>query len=467
VSILGLTAQSHRRDSDNQNMKLDTVAVDKISLVEQIRRDNNLLSLPQVLSEVLREVGKENFSADNLAKIILRDPSLTSRLLRLSNSPFYHRFSQIKTVNQAISVLGATTVKCLTLSSSIFHPEKVAKESGVDPKALFEHVLATAAAAERIAGTVGYKAPEEAFIAGLLHDIGIMYFIHHHARLYRKVIDRSFDAATLSDAEIVVFGIDHTEAGALLAETLALPEYVLRSIRGHHDPRSFHNDDTLSMIVKLATLLAPDKFSGYELGLEERLDNIAAVSRELSISKSQIDEVSFSLLPKTIEVAEYLGVDIGDVEEMLIKANEEIWKTYLIVENLFKERQELSRNLLHQERARGAIESKNIAMATLSHYLNNAAMAIYGRSQLMRLQLKKGDSQKLLDQMPNNIEVMDSAIKKIVAVLEEMKDISPIDQKDFYNVSQALNMDDLIEKRLLKMSDEAKWDASVEIPSTV
>ncbi len=94
----------------------------KISIVDQIRRDSDLLSLPQVLSEVLKEVGKEDFSANKLADIILKDPSLTSRVLKMSNSSFYQRFAEIKTVHQAISVLGATTVKCLALSTSVFRP---------------------------------------------------------------------------------------------------------------------------------------------------------------------------------------------------------------------------------------------------------------------------------------------------------------------------------------------------------
>ena len=94
--------------------------MDRISIIENIRTNNKLLSLPQVLSEVLKEVGKEDSSPDSLARIILKDPSLTGRVLRLSNSSFYHRFSDIKTVNQAVSVLGVTTVKCLALSSSIF-----------------------------------------------------------------------------------------------------------------------------------------------------------------------------------------------------------------------------------------------------------------------------------------------------------------------------------------------------------
>ncbi|MDH4157459.1 MAG: HDOD domain-containing protein, partial [candidate division Zixibacteria bacterium] len=418
--------------------------MNKIPLIEQIRRDNNLLSLPQVLSEVLKEAGKEDFSADKLAKIILKDPSLTSRILKLSNSSFYHRFSEITTVHQAIAVLGVTTVKCMTLSSSIFHPEKIAAESGVQAKDFFEYLLATAAASEKIAHVLGYKAPEEAFIAGLLHDLGIIYLIHHHPQQYRKIVDRKVRATTLTDAEKEVFGIDHTEVGAHLAETLGLPEYVITTIRNHHDYYAADAGSDLSQVVKLASLLSNDKFSGYELSLEERLESIGAVSKSLSLSKSKVDEISFSLLPQTIEVAQYLGIDIGDVEEMLVEANQEIWKTYLVIENLFKERQELSRNLLEQERARGAIESKNVAMATLSHYLNNAAMVIYGRSQLMRVQIKRGNSQKLIQLLPGYLDVLDTATKKIVAVLDEMKQISPIDQKDFYSVSKDLTIDDLI-----------------------
>jgi len=126
-----------------------------------------------------------------------------------------------------------------------------------------------------------------------------------------------------------------------------------------------------------------------------------------------------------------------------------------MVENLFKERQDLSRKLLKEERARGAMESKNIAIATLSHYLNNAAMAIYGRSQLMRMLHGKGDTEKIMKNFEGNLDVIDRSIKKITAVVQEIKDISPIDKVEFYNMSQALNIDDRIEKRLNEMESES------------
>ncbi len=438
--------------------------MDNLAIVEQIRSNNGLLSLPQALSELLEEVSKEDFSADSLATIILKDPSLTSRILQMANSSFYHRLSDITTVKQAVSILGVTTVKCLALSSSVLHPDKIAAESGVDPKAFFAYLLSIAASSEKIAKAVDYPSPEEAFIAGLLHDIGVLYFLNHHPEEYARITRREVHAATLSEAETQVFGIDHAMVGYHVAETWRLPDYVLDSISNHHRLNDIKPGSTLPNCVALAVLLTNDRFSGFEMTLEERLSSIARVRESLGLSKDAVDEISSQTLAGTIEVAEYLGVDIGNIEDMLVKANQEIWKSYLTIENLFKERQELSRNLLEEERAKGAVESKNISLATLSHYLNNAIMAIYGRSQLLRMMLNKGDTERLLEKLPSQLEVMDRSTLKIVAVLEEMREISPIDQKEYYHMSQAMNLDERIDARMEKMSEEDSWAGVVEAP---
>lgn len=433
----------------------------KIPVIDEIRRDSDLLSLPQVLSEVLSEVSKENFSADSLANIILKDPSLTSRVLKMSNSSFYQRFAEIKTVHQAINVLGVTTVKCLALSASIFHPERIAKESGIDPSEFFIYVLSVAAGCKKIAQATGYNSTEEAFIAGLLHDIGLLFFVHKHPREYRQIIARKTDASDLVEAEKTVFGVDHCEVGFHMAEVWRIPSEIAIAINGHHSGPAKGRENTLSNIVRLAVVLTRDRFSGYDLDLESRLNQITALSEALSLTKNQVDEISSSLLTETFDIAQYLGVDIGNVEEMLTTANQEIWKAYLIIENLFKERQELSQSLLLEERAKGAIESKNIAMATLSHYLNNAVMAIYGRSQILRLMLKRGQTDRLVEQLEEDLGKIDLSVKKIVAVLEEMKEVSPIDQQKFNSMSKAMNIDDRIQKRLAKLADDTTWDEVV------
>jgi len=97
--------------------------VDKIAIIDQIRRNDGPMTMPHVLTELLEEAGKEDFSVDQLSKIILKDPSLTVKILRLSNSSFYKRMAEIRTIHNAISVLGVTTVKCLALSASILNPD--------------------------------------------------------------------------------------------------------------------------------------------------------------------------------------------------------------------------------------------------------------------------------------------------------------------------------------------------------
>jgi len=430
--------------------------MDKLSILSQIRERDDLLSLPQALAEILREVDNPDFSSENLAKIILKDPPLTGKILKVANSALYKRYSGIKTVNQAVQALGATTVKCLALSSSVFHPDQIERDSGINSQDYFTNILTVAAAAEKIAEATGYKATEEAFVAGLLHDIGTMFYIHHYPTDYRKVAQaRVPGVRDVLRAEQKVFGLTHCEAGSELATRWRLPDYVARAILNHHNDVSDGNQPQIASIIRLATLLIDDSHAGYRMDLEDRLNAIAVASKNLGLTKEDVDIISIQLMSQTISVAEYLGVDIGDIEQMVTRANQEIWRAYLMIESLFKERQEMSQKLLQQERVRGAYESKNIAMATLSHYLNNAAMAIYGRSQMARMQHKKGDAELIMAKLPESLDVIDKSIQKMVAVLAEMSEISPIDEVEFLSTSQAMNMDDRIAKRMQQMDKES------------
>ena len=430
--------------------------MDKVTIVHELKNNKNLLSLPQVLSEVLEEVRKEDYSADVLAKIILKDPSLTARLLKIANSPFYQTVSEIKTVHQAVQRLGVTTVKCMMLSASIFNPEMIAEKSGIDQIEFFTYILSIAAACDKIARKVEHPVPEEVMIAGLMNDIGLMFLLHHYPEGYRKVSKLADGFKKHTDAEIEVFGMDHCEVGMYLGRSWHLPEYIIESIADHHNC-STESDNQLSLIVKLAVHMSTDNFSGFQQNLEEKLVSIKYLALRLNINSDDIDEISGSLLKDSLEMSKFFGVDIGSHENMLFKANQEIWRTYLTIEKLFHERQELSKKLLNEERSKGAMEAKNIAMATLSHYVNNAAMAIYGRSQLMRMLKDKNKIDKVIEQLPMTLDTMDRAVKKIVAVLDEMKELSPIDKVKFYNVSKAMNLDDKIEQRIKSMSGDTSW----------
>ena len=427
----------------------------KLDILSHIQERDDLLSLPQVLADILRVVDDPDFTADTLAKIILNDPSLTGRILKLANSSMYKRRTEITNVHQAVQVLGATTVKCLALSASVFRPEQVKKSAGIDAQSYFGNLLTVAAACEKIAKTIEFKGAEEAFVAGLLHDIGTMFFMHHYPNEFRQIIDRQVkNARDIIEAERAVFGTDHCEAGYHLALRWRLPQYLAEAIRDHHTLPDSKPKNKLPAIVRLGSLLASENAISYNIDLEQRLNEIHRTAEILEIAKADVDAISIQLMSATISAAEYLGIDIGNIDEMLTKANREIWHTYLMVENLFKERQELSQKLLQQERARGAYESKAIAMATLSHYLNNAAMAISGRSQIVRMQHRKDDVDTLMRDLPKSLDIIDRSIRKITAVLAEIAEISPIDKVEFLSTSQALNIDDRIAKRMAEMEKD-------------
>lgn len=428
--------------------------MDKQTILASIEQRDDLLSLPQALAEILREVDNPDFGLDQLARIILKDPPLTSKILKMANSSAYQRYGRVSNVNQAVQTLGSTTVKCLALSSSILHPDQVDKESGIDPRRYFSNILTVAAACEKISEQIGQRSSEDAFIAGLLHDIGSMFFMHHYPQAYRKIVDGEVRGTTdTREAELKIFGIDHCEIGQLLAAKWRLPEVVINAARDHHDEKT---TDQISKIVRLATLLVSQGAEGEPAELDVQLSYVAQAGEALGLNMEQVNEVSAGLMSAAISVAKYLEIDIGSIEDILARSNRELWNAYFMVETLFRERQELSRKLLEQERSRGAFESKTIALATLSHYVNNAAMAVYGRSQMIRMRLSQEGHGDLMEMLPESLDVIDQGIKKTVAVLAEMKEISPIDEIEFLSTSKALNLDDRIERRMYQMDEESQ-----------
>jgi HD-like signal output (HDOD) protein len=438
--------------------------IDSMSILEQIRSGKDILSMPQVLTELLRQVNNPNFNSDSLSKLILKDPGLTTRILRLANSPFYQRFAKSSTVHQSVQVLGLTTVKCLALSAAIFNPER-GSVGNVKSKDLFAHILSVASVSETIARKSGHKASEEAFIAGLLHQIGLMFLLQNYGAEYEKVIKRETSAIRLLEAEQELFGLTRYDIGAEMALHWSLPTYVVDAIRELPNLQREPKQGNVGLYLALAALLTPDPLNRYPVDLEERASRISTLARACKLSQGDIDDILACVMEVTLKAAEHLDVNIGSTEEILARANKEIWRTYLIVEHLFKERQELSRRLLEEERIKGALEQKAVTMATLSHYVNNASMGIYGRSQILRMFAKKGDSATVLSKLPPSLDSIDNAVKKIMAVLAEIRELAPLDHKEFILSSSALNIDDRIEARMkeqenesgLEMPEEAKF----------
>ncbi len=421
--------------------------MEKIRLLENIEAPRDLLSLPETLVRVLEAVSSEESSPDHIAAIILKDPSLTARTLKMANSSYYCRTTAIKTVHQAVMVLGANAVKCIALSVSVFSPPKGQAAEVEMFRQFYFHSLGVAILSREIAMKIGYSNAEEAFVGGLLHDLGKLHIMQHYPQISLEIgalVDRGEDVI---DAERKYFDVDHAELGSIIANRWRLPETLQRTVCRHHhlsDPGS----DRLTKIVMLADMMAW-VIQTPNLKIVERFSEaMRQISGSLQLDRESLDAVSFLLLEETVKAASNIGIDIGDTSELMNRANRELCKAYLLIEGLFRERQELSGKLLAEERLAGMMKSKNIAIATLSHYLNNVATAISGRAQLMQLALEKSEVIDKTGKFPASLKVIENSILKLLAVLAELKSLSRFDDQSFYNDSDALNIDERIKVRM-------------------
>ncbi|MFH1699955.1 MAG: HDOD domain-containing protein [Candidatus Zixiibacteriota bacterium] len=425
----------------------------QLKFIDMIHRDDTLLSMPQSLSQMLTLVGSNDYSIDDLIKVIMKDPGLASRILKMANSSFYGYRSEISTLHQAVMVLGATQLKCLVLSTSIFRLQKLEFDYDFDIKGMFAHIIGVGSLCKNLADFLGYKKSDELFVAGLLHDIGQLFFIHHFPKNYMEVQKRLAEFPSRLDAERKIMGIDHAMIGQMLAEKWGFPKILIDAIGGHHNSISNINGNREMQIIQLAVLLHPYSYADTPTKIEKRMVSIGQLLNLLNISHNDIESITRNLPNEILTIADSFGIDIGDTCELLSRANRELYNSFLTIEHLFRERQDLSQKILLEERRVSAMETKNVAIATLSHYVNNAAMAISGRVQLLKMLKDQG---KIIDndgRFDNILEVVEKSLKKIMVVILELRDLTNLDEIEKYSDSNAICIDERILERLKDFDD--------------
>lgn len=193
-------------------------------------------SLPAAVVELMAAIDREDADTDSIAARIAQDQGLAARILRVANSPFYGQSSRIATIADAVIVLGLRAVRTMATAAAVTGAIRVDPESGFDIAVFWRHSIGTALAARALAKRRRFP-PDEAFTAGLLHDVGraalVLCFPGHAAEIAR--LRDELDCHAL-DAERAVTGIDHALAGELLAARWRFPPALCAAIGGHHAP---------------------------------------------------------------------------------------------------------------------------------------------------------------------------------------------------------------------------------------
>ena len=207
-----------------------------LELGDVVRGVRDLPALPSVVLDLIASFGREDVDVTALSDKISRDQALAAKTLRLANSSFYGLPSKVRTVKQAIVVLGFDSARALAVASSVidnFGPDRCPQ---VDVGSFWRHSIATALCAKILARHARID-QDHAFIAGLLHDIGRLVLASKFPDQYMRVqacCDN--EDASLGTAELRVLGVDHQRAGQMLAEAWRFPPPIQRAIGQHHAP---------------------------------------------------------------------------------------------------------------------------------------------------------------------------------------------------------------------------------------
>lgn len=258
----------------------------------------DLPPMPVVATKVLQLVESGKADAAEISKAISSDPAVSARILKISNSTFYGCRRKIQTLSEAVVVLGHNTLKGLAVAASV---KEIYKPSGLIENMLWEHSFGAALAARIIAGHVSHVSVDEAFLAGLFHDLGKIIMNLREKEKFRTVIERCYNEMLMfEEVERTVFPYTHAELGGFVLEKWNLPESLITAVMLHHTFEFPDPDDVclrnLTAVASLADLVC------VKLGIGTR-----ATMDELDLNQSkaakilELDETRLNLIKETVE----------------------------------------------------------------------------------------------------------------------------------------------------------------------
>lgn len=211
-------------------------------------------TLPIVAQRLVHVVSDPRSTPGDIADIIRLDPALTANVLKAANSAYFGYRQPISSFSEALFRLGTAWVYQTAVSSLVYsNMQRPAPGYEISSQDLWIHSAGVAVLADYLATQLNIKNSGSIFTAGLIHDIGKLALEESVAENYQEISDLvSQDNMPFEMAERKVLGIDHAEAGALIASKWNFPEPLINGVRWHHDPDNAEGGNPLVDVVHIA-----------------------------------------------------------------------------------------------------------------------------------------------------------------------------------------------------------------------
>ncbi len=281
--------------------------------IDRILDDIEIPTLPSIASAIMERTLDDWANAKNLTNMVEKDTALAAKVLKVANSPFYHRIKEVSTIRSAVVLLGMNILRSIVLSISVVNLFNGHKKNAIDLYRFWQHSISSAVCARMIAAKTLPDCEEDAFAAGLLHDIGKVVLDQNICLNgeYQEVIENVNSGTTdIIRFETGLIGINHAELGKKLIEKWNLPKLLCDAVGAHHEQPEVDmldaRDEMLCAIVNIA-----DKITNHlGLGIGRRSADFIdpAVLAKAGLGNKELQEISLSLKDNVTAISDELGI---------------------------------------------------------------------------------------------------------------------------------------------------------------
>jgi putative nucleotidyltransferase with HDIG domain len=244
-----------------------------------VRSIDQIATLPDITVQIIQAVEDPRNNAYQLLRIVSHDPALAARILKVVNSSFYGLRVEITSLERAIALLGMNAIKNLAVAStvsSMFRSGPICH--GLEATDLWDHSVAVAVCARELARGMALECSDEAFLVGLLHDVGLLLEHQLYGAQLRAICEEARASRRhFRDLEHERLGFDHAELGGAVAQRWKFPAGISAAIRHHHDPAAAPAEhQSLARLVHVADTLCCQSIGGFNLtGLHQQIEDPA------------------------------------------------------------------------------------------------------------------------------------------------------------------------------------------------
>ncbi len=408
---------------------------------------------PSILADILCDLFKDRSSTARKRITLSRDPGLTTRMLRVADLSSPASDTGTDGSGRPGESCGVNGSRWLILSIAVYNQ---LSQYGYTESELFSevwrHSLQVANAAQAIAHKSDPSLVETAYVCGLLHDLGHIMLLRHFPKEASAVRNEVIGGRDLHEVERGIFGTDHQEVGFLVAGKWNMPGIMREVIRDHHaaDQNAVGRMSPLSLMTVVADNLSPVYRESLGAREEEgpKVRMLEECCRRLGISLESVSGI-YSILPKHV-FKEGKENDVAKDDDIRNygRMNIQLFDLYSGLACMFRERQQISRQLLQEKYVEGTWESLTIALSTISHYINNSMSIVSGESEILKHVYEKGDKEAALARIPDITRAITKTSKKIAVLLEELSKIAGPDELQYFKNSKAIDIKKILEERL-------------------